>query len=233
MQQFARGGVLSLWIVVGIATTTIAVQANTCDTGRYVYDPAVDSQGQAEPAIRVTHFRGRDALQEELDLIHAWPEIVGINPPTSVEIEREERLGIWPQHGWSQSSRIYRIQLGDVFILLLETMHYNSAYREIRPLIFVEMPERRLRPRQYDFAVVPLYRRDGNLFDTSGLPDSARWEGIGPTPDAIIMTNGFQVMGQELSKSAWHLPDERPYWESLMAVSGTWVAQRCDKTKDR
>jgi len=115
---------------------------------------------QAEPVIQITYFKGANALPEELDLIRAWPEIIGLAPPASVEIEQEERLGIWPQNGSNHSSDMYRIQLEEVFVLLLDTAHYNSAYREVRPLMFVDMPERIVPPRQYEFAVVPLYLRN-------------------------------------------------------------------------
>lgn len=148
-------------------------------------------------------------------------------PPTSVEIEQEESLGFWPQYEWNQSSGMYRIQFDEVFILLLDTAHYNSAFRETRPLIFVDMPERSLRPRQYEFAVVPLYRRDGNLFDASRILDSAQRGSARPAPDVIVMTNGFQVFAHELSKTAWHLPEELPFWTSLISSSGTWVLVSC------
>lgn len=151
MSQVSSIYVFPLLAALG-SIPTIAVAAG--DSGRYSYDPVTARQPQTEPRVQVTYFQARNAPPEELDIVRAWPEIVGMAQPTSIEIEQEERLGIWPQMGWTQSSDRYRVQLGELFILLLETAHYNSAYREVRPLLFVDMPERTLRPRQYEFSEV-------------------------------------------------------------------------------
>lgn len=82
--------------------------------------------------------------------------------------------------------------------------------------------------RKYEFTVVPLNLRSENLFDTGEVLDTAQQEGMNPAPNTNITTRGFQVMSQELSKTAWHLPNELPYWESFMGASEAWVQVSCD-----
>ena len=72
---------------LGSALCIAPVSSEACETGRTVYDQVTDAQPQIEPAIQITHFQVNNPRNQSLTSIRAWPEIVGIAPLTSVEIE--------------------------------------------------------------------------------------------------------------------------------------------------